>query len=151
MQESVETIKAEFEERLRFEELLSNISSRFVNIPPDRVDPEINRALKEVLEFFQVDRCSLIQTMLGKGAWQITHLAAVEGVPPVPVGVDLPISMFPWVFKKLTQKREILSFSRLDELPPEASVDKQTWIGWSVRSNLHIPILIGEPVDRFIC
>ncbi len=40
------------EERLRFERLLSNLSARFVNIPPDRVDSEIDHGLRQILEFF---------------------------------------------------------------------------------------------------
>ena len=35
------------EDRIRFETLISDISARFVNISPDQVDPEINRALKQ--------------------------------------------------------------------------------------------------------
>jgi len=58
------------EERLRFERLLSDLSARFVNIPPDRVDSEIERALKEVLDFFKVDRCGLLRTLPDKASWQ---------------------------------------------------------------------------------
>ncbi|MGZ6210190.1 MAG: hypothetical protein ACXWL9_08590, partial [Syntrophales bacterium] len=150
MQESVETIQAELEERLRFEELLSNISSRFVNILPDRVDSEIEHGLRQILEFFQVDRCVLLQTLPDKTLWKITHVAATEDVPPVPQGTELPISINPWAYDKLIQKREVLSFSRLDDVPAEASVDRQTWIEWGIRSNLNIPIIIGEPVDHII-
>jgi hypothetical protein len=35
MQESIETTHAELEERLRFETLLAETSSRFVNVPAD--------------------------------------------------------------------------------------------------------------------
>jgi PAS domain S-box-containing protein len=70
------------EERLRFEELLSNISSRFVNIPPDRVDLEIEESLKQILDFFKVDRCALIRVLPGTGSWQITHLAFSKDTPP---------------------------------------------------------------------
>jgi len=53
-------------ERLRFERLISDLSARFVDIVPDRVDGEIENALKQVLEFFQVDRGGLVGT-----PWQI--------------------------------------------------------------------------------
>jgi len=150
MQESVETIRAEFEERLRFEELLSNISARFVNIPPDRVDLEIEESLKQILDFFKVDRCGLIRILHGKGAWQITHLALSKDVPPVPVGVDLPTSTHPWAYNKLIEKREVVCVSRPADLPAEANVDKQTWIGWGIRSTLSVPIFIGESVGHVI-
>jgi two-component system, LuxR family, sensor kinase FixL len=138
------------EERLQFERLLSNFSARFVNIPPDRVDSEIESTLKMILDFFQVDRCALLQTLPDKTSWKITHVAATEDVPPVPVGVDLPVSINPWAYDKLVRKREALSFSRLDDLPAEATVDKQIWTEWGIRSNVVIPISIGGPFDYVI-
>ncbi|HSB06030.1 MAG TPA: hypothetical protein VLK23_12635, partial [Thermodesulfobacteriota bacterium] len=150
MQESVETIKTELGERLRFEELLSNISSRFVNILPDRVDPEINRALKEVLEFFQVDRVGLLQVPPGKSSFKITHVASAEDLPPVPVGVEVPQSLYPWSYDKVLRKGEVLSLHRLDDLPAEANVDRQSYIRTGVRSTLDISIRIAEPVGHVI-
>ena len=51
-------------ERLRFEELLSDLSARaFVNITPDRVDSHIEDGLRQILELFQVDRCALLQVI----------------------------------------------------------------------------------------
>ncbi|HSB06157.1 MAG TPA: sigma 54-interacting transcriptional regulator [Thermodesulfobacteriota bacterium] len=137
-------------ERLRFEELLLSISSRFVTIPPDRVDSEIDRGLRQILEYFQVDRCGLVQSLPGKTSWQITHVANSDDFPPVPTGVELPMSSNPWSYEKLILKREVVAYSRLDDLPPEANVDKQTWAESGIRSNVSIPILIGEPVVHVI-
>ena len=138
------------EERLRFERLLSNLSARFVNIPPDRVDSEIEYGLKQILEFFQVDRCGLVRTLPGRSAYQITHVAYGEDVPPVPVGVELPVSINPWAYEKMVLKRQVVAYSRLDDLPPEAYVDKQTWTEWGIRSNVNIPILVSESVDHIV-
>jgi len=44
MQESVGTMHTELAERLRFETLLVEISGRFVNVPADQVDSEIEGA-----------------------------------------------------------------------------------------------------------
>ena len=95
------------EERLRFEQLLSDLSARFMDIPPDRVDSEIEYGLKQILAFFRVDRCGLLRTLPGRSAYQITHVAYSEDVPPVPVGIDLPVSMNPWVYEKLILKQEV--------------------------------------------
>jgi PAS domain S-box-containing protein len=138
------------QERLRFEQLLSDLSARFMNISPDRVDSEIEYGLKQILEFFKVDRVGLVRTLPGRSAYQITHVAYSEDVPPVPAGAQLPISINPWAYEKLIVKREVAAYSRLDDLPPEASVDKQTWAEWGIRSNVNIPILIGESVDHII-
>ena len=110
------------EDRIRFETLISDISARFVNISPDQVDPEINHALKQILEFFQVDRVGLMRSLPDRSAYQITHGAYGEDVPAVPVGVELPRSIYPWAYEKLAEKHEVVSFSRLDDLPPEAGL-----------------------------
>jgi len=138
------------QERLRFERLLSDLSARFLNLSPERVDLEINRALKEILEFFDVDRAGLVRTLPGRSAYRITHAAYGEEVAPIPAGAVIPISRNPWAYEKLMLKHEVVAFSRLDDLPPEANVDKQTWFGWGIRSNVNIPILIGEPIDHII-
>ena len=135
------------EERLRFERLLSDVSARFVNISPEKVGGEIENALKMVLAFFQVDRCALIQSLPGKTSWQITHLVSSDEVPPLPAGVDLPRSIYPWAYEKLAEKHEVVSIPRLDDLPPEANADRQTCIEWGIRSYVNIPVLIGESVD----
>ena len=138
------------EERLRFERLVSETSARFVNIPPDRVDSEIEYGLRQILEFFQVDRCGLAQILPGKATWQITHLSSAKDVPPIPQGVGLPITLRPWAYDKLLLKHEVLSFSRIDDLPAEANVERQGYIEWGVRSNLNIPIITSELVNHII-
>jgi len=59
MQESIETLRNELEERLRFETLLAEISAHFVNLPADRLDSEIEGAQRRILEILDLDRSSL--------------------------------------------------------------------------------------------
>ena len=114
-------------ERLQFERLLFDISARFVNIAPDLVDLEIQNALKQILEFFQVDRCGLVRISPNDNSFRITHVAYASDIPPVPENTDLSINLFPWVYQKLSQRHEIVAFTARDELPREAVVDKQTY------------------------
>jgi signal transduction histidine kinase len=137
-------------ERLQFEHLLSGLSARFVNMPPDRVDAEIEDGLRQILEFFQVDRCAMLRLLLAKTSFQITHIATSDNVPPVPEGVELPRSIYPWIYEKLAEKQEMVYISRLDDLPAEANVDRQTCIEWGIGSFVNIPILVGDSVDHVI-
>jgi transcriptional regulator with GAF, ATPase, and Fis domain len=138
------------EDRLRFERLLSDLSARFVSIPPERVDSEIEYGLRQILEFFQVDRVGLLRSLPDKPAHRITHGVYGKDIPPVPVGVDLPRSIYPWVSERLAERHEVVSFSRLDDLPPEANVDKRTYAEWGIRSALDIPIITGGSVVHVI-
>jgi formate hydrogenlyase transcriptional activator len=126
--------------RLQFEQFLAELSARFVALPPERVDDEIRSALKEVLEFFRIDRCDLLRLLPGKAFFQVTHNADAEGISPYPIGTALPVSFVPWAYKKLAVEREVFSFARPEELPEEAAIDKQAFEKWNIRSGLYIPI-----------
>jgi PAS domain S-box-containing protein len=151
-QENKESRRAEeaMKERLRFERLLSNLSARFINLAPDQIDREIQNALRQILEFFQVDRCGLVRISPNETSWRITHVAYAPKVPPVPVNTDLPITMFPWVYEKLINWHEDVSFRTRDELPGEAAIDRQTYERLEIRSALNIPILVGAEVNYTI-
>ncbi len=143
-------VEQALENRLQFEGLLSNLSARFVEIPPERVDSEIDYGLRQILEFFQVDRVGLMRSLPDKHVYRITHAVYAEDVPAVPIGVELPTSIHPWAAEKLAEKHEVVSFSRLDDLPPEANVDKQKYAEWGIRSALDIPIITGGGVVHVI-
>jgi formate hydrogenlyase transcriptional activator len=138
------------QEHLQFERLLSDLSARFVNIPPDRVDSEIESGLRRILEFFQVDRAGLIRALPSENSWFIAHVAYSKDVPPVPVGVKLPSSINPWAYDKLVRQHEVVCFSSPEDVPAEANIDQKTWSEWGIRSNLVIPIATGKPVDHII-
>jgi PAS domain S-box-containing protein len=136
--------------RLRFEQMISNLSAHFINLPPEKLDGEIEHALRMVLEFFQVDRCGLLHVLPGKDAWKITHLASSQFATPIPVDTILPQSINPWAYDRLTNRGEVILFSNVDDMPDEARVDKQTWRDWGIRSNLVIPVFHGEAVVHII-
>ncbi len=130
------------EKRLEFETFLADLSARFVALPPDRVDDEIRNALKEVLEFFQIDRCALMRLMPDKTHFQITHNAVADGIEPFPIGTALPVELFPWTAKRLGEQREVVSFARPEELLAEAATDKQAWKKFGIGSGLFIPVAV---------
>jgi len=128
------------EKRPEFEKFLGDLSARLIALPPERVDDEIRNALKEVLGFFQIERLSLLQLLPDKTSWQAVYISDPLGIPPYPIGTALPVSLFPWLCKKLMEQREVFSFSRLEELPADAAVDKQSFERFGAQSGLYIPI-----------
>jgi hypothetical protein len=48
----------ESEDRLRFEALLAETSSRFINLPADRMDDGIEGAQRRICGFLDLDRSS---------------------------------------------------------------------------------------------
>jgi formate hydrogenlyase transcriptional activator len=137
-------------ERLQFERLLSDLSARFINLAPDQVGQEIQSALRQILEFFSVDRCGLVRISPNDTSFRITHVAYASDIPSVPENTDLSIRLFPWVYEKIIKRHEVVSFTTRDELPGEAAVDRQTYEGLEIRSALNIPITVDEALNYVI-
>ncbi len=125
---------------LEFVRFLADVSARFVALPPDRVDDEISKTLKDVLQFFQLDRCNLIRIVPGEGEFRVTHVADVEGVLAYRVGTAQPVALVPYLHKTIGGQRQLISFARLEDLPEEAAADKQYLEGAGVRSGVYVPI-----------
>ncbi len=82
MHESIETTRAELEERLKFETLLAETSARFINVPADQVDGEIECAQRRLCELLDLDRSTLWQVS-GKEpvSLVLTHIYQFQGAP----------------------------------------------------------------------
>jgi formate hydrogenlyase transcriptional activator len=142
--------KTAISNRLRFEQMISNLSARLIHLPPHTIDDEIERALKKVLEFFQVDRCGLLHLLPDEDSWEITHVAYSEYAGPIPKGAMLPRSIHPWAFEKLAKKGEVVSIAKLSDVPEGAHADRETWMEWGVKSDLVIPLLKNQSVIHAI-
>lgn len=130
---------AESKKRPEFEQFLAGLSARLVALSPEQVNDEIQNALEKCLNFFGIDRLSLVRLMPSRTDFRITHNADVAGNSPYPTATTLPVSLFPWAAKKLID-REVVSFAELEELPAEAETDKQSFETIQVRSGIYIPI-----------
>ena len=120
--------------RLEFETLVSDLSSRFVNLPAGEVDREITDALRLVCEFLGIDFAVLWQWPGGASNVIVpTHMYnAREGLqPPEPLSHKL----FPWFVKQLLAGR-MVALSFLEELPAEAAVDRESAHLLGIKSNL---------------
>ncbi len=135
--------------KLRFEALLSEISATFARfmLPAD-VDSQIERALGRIMDYFGGDQCALIAVYLEKRKTNISHAFFGEGLERVPPDTDL-VSMFPWAFNNVVEGR-CYCFADLDELPPEADVDRRSWMSMKVKSGLHVPLPVEDKVPYLI-
>ncbi len=144
---SINLTEQALEERLRFEKMLSDISAHFVNIPADQIDVEIENALKEILEFFHFDRCGLLGFSQDRKKLLVTHSAYAEGIEHVSGDMDL-INLFPWCYERLVKKGKHISISRLEELPEEADLDRQSHAAMGILSFLDVPLFIGGTISH---
>ncbi len=130
-------------ERLAFEELLANLSAAFVNLPADEIDGEIERGLRRIVERLGLDRTSLSEFTADAKSFRFVYSWTVEGLEPLPSA--LSIESFPWVADRL-RRGGTIRFSRLQELPNDAVIDRQSYSSLGIKSQVAIPLTAGGSV-----
>ncbi|MEN6309458.1 MAG: PAS domain-containing protein [Anaerohalosphaeraceae bacterium] len=135
----------ELENRIRFETLIADISARFTSLPFGKVDHEIERALKQILDFFEVDRCGLMGIREDKKFVWVTHICHTEDIEPVSKDINLA-TLFPWSYEEHVIKGKPVVVSKMTDLPPEARQDRISWLAQGTRSNLTIPLSSSQGI-----
>jgi len=128
--------------RLRFETLLSEISARFVHLPADQVDTQIEDAQRQICECLGLDLSALWQwSDHSPNSLTITHLHSPPEGPLLPEGIKAEES-FPWTLDRVL-RGELLALST-EQLPPEAALDRETFRYFGVQSSVIIPLSTGR-------
>lgn len=134
------------EERLQFEQLLSEISSVYTNLPASEVDQTIVYGLQRIGKFLGADRCNLSQFSGDKTfIIRIVHSWSDEGIIPLPKFLVGTSSFFPWALSKL-KGGEVVQYVQVEDLPDEAQVDKKNYREFGARSHISVPIAVGGKI-----
>jgi PAS domain S-box-containing protein len=136
------SLRSELEARLRFETLLADLSSKFINLPSAEVDHEIEDAQRRVCECLGFDLSSLWQWSGGAPrTFTLTHLYRPAGGPPLPELVDAR-ELFPWSLAQLLEGKAV-AIPSVRELAPEADRDREVYCRYGVTSSLVLPLAAG--------
>ena len=140
----------DLQQRLDFETLVSDLSSRFINLRPGEVDREIEGALRRVCEPLGIDLAVL---------WQWSDLApgVAHGHPCLrPRGrTSLPDRCtrhnIPGTRGNMLAGRTV-ALSSLEALPAEAAVDRESCPLIGIKSNLALPLAVGvnRPLEFWV-
>lgn len=130
-------------ERLAFETLISDLSSRFINLPPAKIDEEIERVQRRICEVLGVDLSALWQRTAVGGPLILTHFySSQEGLLPPMRGMSAQ-EYFPWLQQEMLAGRSV-AVASLEELPPAAGSDRENLRLFGVKSNLTVPLSVGD-------
>lgn len=156
-------------EQLRFQTVLAEISARFINLSPNQVDPAIEEAQQKICGCLGLDRSTLWQASRAASTMTLlTHIHQPADGPPIAEPVDpfqlstsdwalqssepTPIfryvqgeAYFPYMAKRLKLGLVTL-VSKADDLPVEASVDKEFLRRFGTRSTAVFPLMEGGAV-----
>jgi hypothetical protein len=132
---------ADVAERLRFEALLNDLAAGFIDLEPERVDQAIEDCLRRIVEALGLDRSTLFQP--SGGDLVATHSWAVPGQEPAPT--MLGRADLPWAVERVMTGKSIV-FSRVDDLPAEAAIDKAVLQRLGPKSNVTMPLIAGGKI-----
>ena len=152
----------------KFEVLLLDVLVRFINLPTQEIDLEMQNALERVCTILSLERSEL-WSKSGKAAtgFKLTHKfgrsiangasarngsANGHGHNGSGAGPGGALSLgaesanaLPWITEQAKRGRTTV-FANLDELPVEAGPDKQALAGKGVKSGVIIPFLADSEV-----
>jgi PAS domain S-box-containing protein len=137
------SLRDELEARLRFEMLIADLSSKFVNLPSAELDREIEESQRQICELLDLDRSGLWESsQKDPGVLILTSIHRSGEGAPIP---DRPFArdFFPWSTQRLLAG-ETVAISSLADLPPEAARDCQSYLRYDTKSTLLFPLSIGS-------
>jgi two-component system sensor kinase FixL len=130
-------------ERLAFEELLSELHAEFVSTRTEDIDAQLMRALTRVSESLGVDKGGLMD--YARKEENVYHQLRWARRPDIPIPPsDLPTN-YPWALARLLEGK-VNRFTRPDELPPEAAVDRRSYERIGTLSHIAVPLVLDEAV-----
>jgi signal transduction histidine kinase len=125
-------------ERLRFETLLSDLSTVLLSCPAAEVDRQVETGLQRVVENLGADRAAIWVLEDRSAEVRLTHSWVSEGVPPPPRAVRE--SEAPRMFSQLRQGHVVRIPQHAD--PADAArIDRESLARFGMRSIAAVPLM----------
>ncbi|MDH7512070.1 MAG: histidine kinase dimerization/phosphoacceptor domain -containing protein [Clostridiales bacterium] len=136
-------------EGFTFETLIARISTRFINLPTDKIDAGINLGLSEIGKFVGADRCYIYLKNKDNDLGS-TYAWCKRGTHSwIHNWRRLPVESFPWWADKLS-RFEAVAISRGAELPAGARAKKEFVRSHNIKSFLAVPVEKAKVVTGFL-
>lgn len=138
------------QERIAFDDLIMRISARFMASDPADADALIEQALAEIGVLAGVDRAYVFLFRGDRSRADSTHEWAATGVSEEKANLEvLPVDGFHWLMERL-QRREVIHLPRVDDLPAEATTEREEFARAGIRSILIVPMTLQGGLAGFI-
>jgi transcriptional regulator with GAF, ATPase, and Fis domain len=144
--------RAEVEaERLRrFEQVVADVASKFVHVPPEQVNEEIDKTLGRICECVDADLSTLLQwNDPEKSTLTVSHewdASSIDG--PYFRGAVLS-DAYPWLAARLREAKPLL-ISNLDDFPPEAAGERAMCERIGIQSIVWAPFVAAHGLQGYI-
>ncbi|MDR3201229.1 MAG: SpoIIE family protein phosphatase [Spirochaetales bacterium] len=146
----LEERREEVETLFRFETLVHDITTRFINLTSEKYDEVISTLLRDIGEFVGVDRAYLFMVAEDGKSLNNTHEWRAEGIDSIGENLKLfPISSFKWWRRNLFAQ-EFIHISAIEDLPSEARNERRFMTQVGIHSLLLVPLIRKETLEGVI-
>lgn len=145
MQLNLEELKSQYQ----FQKTLAKISSELVDLGQENIDHKINNSLKEIGEYFNIDRSYIFEIndtgklMSNNYEWTAPRIKSQKEKLQ-----NLKTENYKWWFKKL-KNEEVFIIKNVDKLDKEAAAEKKLLKAQNIKSLIVLPIYIEEKMIGF--
>lgn len=115
-------IEASLAERQKFQRLVSDLSTAFLNLSEEQIGAHIEKGLGRIAELFGLERITLHEFSADRAQLAVAMFWRAKEVEPVPEAVRT--NQFPWWSARILNG-EVSLASELSELPEEASAERE--------------------------
>ena len=143
-----EKTRRELDNAHKFERALSSVSTEFVNLPPEAVDDQIEKALGVVAGSLGADLITLLQPH-GKNDFYVTHEWSTENFKEIAFKGTKVAETFPWIAEQLRQNKTV-AVPRLSEFPDVARKEREAMEQAGHESVLFVPFEVRGHLAGYI-
>jgi diguanylate cyclase (GGDEF)-like protein len=144
VEEERRKVRESLEHKIKFEEIITSISTNFIKIEPENVSQEINLALGIIGRFVGVDRSYIF--LINNNETKVSNVYewCAEGIEPLIDQLqDISVDRLPWFAGKI-RKLETIHIYRLEDFPKEAVAEKEFIKEQGVKSLVIVPMVYGK-------
>jgi transcriptional regulator with GAF, ATPase, and Fis domain len=125
---------------LDFERILSKVSARLGHLSAAELDAGIERNLRRLGEFFQVDRVTISLRSEDPDRFRVTHFWARKGIPGAPMAVTRETA--PFAVASVVKGGEF-HFDRLEDIHDHAQRDRKFFGDQGIKSHITVALTAG--------
>ncbi|HEY5955524.1 MAG TPA: ATP-binding protein [Polyangiaceae bacterium] len=142
--------EAELVRRIRFERMITGLSTHFIDLGVELVDAGIQVALRKIGEFAGVDRAYIFRFSPSGTTMSNTHEWCAAGISPEIEHLQgLPVEVFPWWCERI-KRQQVIHVPCVESLGDEAAAERAILLEQSIRSVVVVPLTYARKVEGFL-
>ncbi len=136
--------------RIVQEQLVSEISRRFIRLSDHKVDAVIQASLKQIGEYTGADRCYVGEISMEHYLVGHTHEWCGPGADSQSSRMEgLSLKNIPWFARKMIEGGYVLA-PEVADLPLEAKAESVLWQNRGIQSVVRVPMMYGGELRGFV-